>query len=196
MTDRDVMSMRDVIYVTVCVMCTGVRYTSCVRSAHTRSLGAHQKYWPRESRTLSSRHGGVRTCDLGQPNETRVCAEELFESSPYNDCMRPSKEFHYYLWKLYERMDQLEASQSSQQAQLDAETAKVQANEQKLVTVQQEVDALKASQANGQPLDFTALDAALASESAQADTDVADAAPAQPASPPVDSSDPSTPSPT
>lgn len=109
--------------------------------------------------------------------------------------MRPSKEFHYYLWKLYERMDQLEASQSSQQAQLDAETAKVNANEQKLVTVQQEIDALKA-QPGAATLDFTNLDAALASESAQADTDVADAAPAQPASPPVDSSDPSAPSPT
>lgn len=94
----------------------------------------------------------------------------------------------------------MEASQSSQQAQLDAETAKVQANEQKLVTVQQEIDALKA-QPGATQLDFTNLDAALASESAQADTDVADAAPAPaqtPAPDPTtpDSSDPGAPSPT
>lgn len=75
---------------------------------------------------------------------------------------------------------QLMATQDENQAAIQAEADKVNANEQKLVTVQQEIDALKA-QPGAQSLDFSALDTALAGESAQADTDVADAAPPTPA---------------
>ena len=77
-----------------------------------------------------------------------------------------------------ERITAMEASQAQNQASIDAETVKVNANEAKLVLVQQEVDALKLAQSTGQALDFTAIDAALAGESTQADVDVADAAPA------------------
>lgn len=83
--------------------------------------------------------------------------------------------------ELNDRMDTLEASQQQNQAQIDAETAAVQALGPKLATIQTEVDALKAAQAGGQTLDFSALDAAVAAVGAQADTDVADAAPTQPA---------------
>jgi chromosome segregation ATPase len=81
--------------------------------------------------------------------------------------------------RLTERVEAMEASQAQNQASIDAETAKVDANQAKLVTVQQEIDALKA-QPNAQSLDFSKLDAALASESGQADVDVADAAPSAP----------------
>lgn len=73
-------------------------------------------------------------------------------------------------------------SQQENQAAIDAETAKVSATDAKLVTVQQEIDALKA-QPGAQSLDFSKLDAALATEGTQADTDVSDAAPAAPPAP-------------
>jgi hypothetical protein len=59
--------------------------------------------------------------------------------------------------RLTERVEAMEASQAQNQASIDAETAKVDANQAKLVTVQQEIDALKA-QPNAQSLDFSKLD--------------------------------------
>jgi septation ring formation regulator EzrA len=91
-------------------------------------------------------------------------------------------EFLQALKKLNGRLQTMADSQQENQAAIDAEAAKGQALDQKLVNVQQEIDAIKA-QPGAQSLDFSKLDAALASDDAQADVDVADAAPTAPAPP-------------
>jgi hypothetical protein len=93
------------------------------------------------------------------------------------------RHFDSVVGELNERMDTLEASQSENQAKIDAETAAVQALGPKLDMVKQEVDALKAAQAGGQALDFANLDAALAAVTTQTDADVAEGQVTPPATP-------------
>lgn len=86
----------------------------------------------------------------------------------------------------------MEASQAQNQALIDAATAKAEATDAKLVNVQHEIDALKTVHSQGQALDFSKLDAAMAAEDTQADANLAHAAPPAPAPAPPPAPEPAT----